>query len=450
MEVDRHHPPDKIAPKNRSADVAMPLARLAGGCVMWLLGISILAALIISALCSLMEASLLSLTPAQVADISTRRPRIGAIWQRFKSNIQPPISAILILNTTAHTIGAAAAGAQFNKLYGEDRILAFSIVFTYLMLQFTEILPKTLGVIHNRGIALLIARPLSALTFILGPVIYLVHLINRPLEGRRTAEQAPASLEEITALAGLARLSNVIGSHQERIIRGASRLSRLNVAHVMIPVEHVTFLSTVQSINDAIIAAHLDPHTRFPVCQGDDRNAVMGYVNFKEMVYYVRTNPNERSLVGVIRPVRIVAPEESASELLRVFVDEHVHMAIVRDAGGRTLGLVTLEDIVEELVGELGDEFDRPPRMLHRLSGGMWMVGGGLPMSNLASALEVDLPDRTGTVSDWLLRRIGHVPKLGEVYRTEKIEFTVRRTRRGKVFEVAVSQVANQTPGTSG
>jgi CBS domain containing-hemolysin-like protein len=413
---------------------------------MFVLGISILAALVVSALCSLMEASLLSLTPAQAADISVRRPKIGAIWQRFKSNIEPPISAILILNTTAHTIGAAAAGAQFNKLYGEDRILAFSIVFTYLMLQFTEILPKTLGVKYNRRIAMVIARPLSALTFALGPVIYLVHLINRPLEGRRTAEQAPASLEEITALAGLARLSNVIGSHQERIIRGASRLSRLNVAHVMISVEYVTFISTAQSIGDAIVTAHLDPHTRFPVCQGDDRNTVMGYINFKEMIYHVRTNPNERSLVGVIRPVRFVAPEEPAAELLRVFVEEHVHIAIVRDADGRTLGLVTLEDIVEELVGKLGDEFDRPPRMFHRLSGGMWMVGGGLPIGALASALGVDLGDKTGTVSAWILHRIGHVPKPGDVHRLDNIEFTIRRTRRGKVFEVAVSRVVSQTP----
>jgi CBS domain containing-hemolysin-like protein len=408
---------------------------------MTLLIASVLVALLVSALCSLLEAAVLSLTPSQVAQLSSRRPRVGAVWQSFKANIEQPIAVILVLNTAAHTIGATLAGAQFELLFGNEGLVWFSLLFTYLMLQFTEILPKTMGVNYNSRLAPLIALPLAALIRVFAPVVYVIHFINRPF-GRKRGHAQAAALEEITALAGLARLSNLIGPQQERIIQGAGQLSLKHIRDVMIPVEQVTFLSTSQSLTDAIITAHLDPHTRFPICEADDRNRVLGYINFKEMIYRVRTNPADRSLQGIIRPVHFATPEQSATELLRAFIERHEHMAIVRDPDGRTLGLVTLEDVIEELVGELEDEFDRLPRMLHVLKGDTWMVGGGVPVEEVAGGLGLRLPDGYGTTSAWLIRRFGRVPKVGETHRESGVVFTVRRTRRGKVFEVSVSRGA--------
>jgi putative hemolysin len=201
-------------------------------------------------------------------------------------------------------------------------------------------------------------------------------------------------------------------------------------------------------LSDAIITAHLDPHTRFPICEDNDFNQVLGYVNFKEMIYRQRTNPTDASLRGIIRPVHFVEPQQPATELLRVFVERHEHMAIIQDHG-RTLGLVTLEDVIEELVGELEDEFDRLPRMFHDLSGGTWMVGGGIPVTELADKLKLTLPDDEGSISAWLIRRFGHVPKPNEIYATEEAEFMVRRTRRGKIFEVSVTPTGTRTSSGS-
>ncbi len=410
---------------------------------MTLFVVSVTMALLISAMCSLMEATLLSLTPSQVADLANRQPKIGKIWQRFKANVQPPIAAILLLNTSAHTIGASVAGSQFDKLYGDEWILAFSLAFTVVMLQFTEILPKTLGVRYNREVARFIARPLNASVVALAPLIRAIHWINRPFEGRLSETERPATIEEITALAGLARLSNQISLYQERIIRGASRLSELPVKEIMIPVEQVSFLSSQKSIADAVIAAHVEAHTRFPVVEGDDPDQVVGYVNFKEMIYFMRTNPNDPSFRGIIRPVRFVTPETSAADLLKGFVHEHVHIAIVRNPNGKTLGMVTFEDIVEELVGELEDEFDRLPRMNHSLAGGTWMLGGGIPMTDVAALLDQDFEKSTETLSAWLLRRFGRVPRPGENLKEGQIEFVIRRIRRGQVFEVAAHKRAS-------
>jgi len=161
--------------------------------------------------------------------------------------------------------------------------------------------------------------------------------------------------------------------------------------------------------------------------------------HIKEMIYFARTNPNDWSMRGIARPVRFVGPDMLASELLRVFTEEHMRMAIVRSAAGRTLGLVTLEDIVEELVGELEDEFDRLPRMLHPLSGGVWMVGGGILVQELSDKLGLPMPSFRGTPSAWLIESLGRIPRTGKIVRQIDVEFTVRRTRRGKVFEVSVA-----------
>jgi CBS domain containing-hemolysin-like protein len=408
---------------------------------------SVLVALFISALCSLFEAAVLSLTPSQVANLSSRQPKVGAIWQNFKTHIERPIAVILILNTAAHTIGATIAGAQFELLFGEQGIFLFSLILTYFMLQFTEILPKTLGVRFNNRLAPVIAYPLTFLIRLFRPLISFIHLINKPFAPKQVSSQSPATLEEISALAGLARLSNLINPQQERIIQGAFRLSEKRVHQVMIPVEQVTFLSASQSLTDAIIIAHLDPHTRFPICESEDRNRVLGYVNFKEIIYHARTNPADRSLCGIIRPVHFVAPEESAAELLKVFVERHEHIAIVRGKDGKTLGLVTLEDVIEELVGELEDEFDRLPRLFHQFSGGTWMVGGGVPAEEVASKLGLALPDAQGTISAWLIRQFGRVPQVNEIHQIGGTEFMIRRTRRGKIFEVAVTHSSGRRGG---
>ncbi len=405
--------------------------------------ISVGVALGVSFLCSLCEATLLSLTPSQVGQLSQRNPAIAAVWSRFKANIEKPIAVILVLNTAAHTIGASVAGAEFEKLFGDRWIVVFSLVFTYLMLQFTEILPKTLGVRYNREFAVVIAQPLTVLIKVLAPVIHLIHFVNRPFERQsKRKTRAPATLEELTSLAGLARLSNLISPQEERIISRATRLDETLIRQVMIDAQHISFLTTAMSLPQAIIAAHLDPHTRFPVCEENDRDRVVGYVNFKEMIYRTRTNPGDPTLKGIIRPVHFASPEESAADLLRVFTTQHFHMAIVRDTNGRTLGLVTLEDIVEELVGEIEDEFDRLPAHCQSLKGNVWMVGGGLPVSEIKPRTGIDLPQADqGSLSAWILRRLKK-PQLNEVFHEGDVEVMVRRLRRGNVFEAQLRLLA--------
>ena len=404
--------------------------------------VSFLMAFSISFLCSISEAVLLSLTPGQIADIAKRKPKEALIWQNLKQEIHKPITVILSLNTIAQTMGATIVGSQFAILFGQKWIAVFSILFTYIMLQFTEILPKSLGVRFNTVISSFLALPLAGLVKVLSPLITMINKINQLfVKTKENNKGSSATIDEIASLADLARLSNQIGRHQERIIKTTARLTKLQAKDVMIPLEQITFLSTNQKLSDAIITAHMDPHTRFPIIEGDDKNKVLGYINFKELVYRARTNPADPTLKGIIRPIGFVSPSLPCNLILRSFVEEHTHMTIVRDETmNKTLGLITLEDLVEELVGELEDEFDRLPKMCQSLSGGVWIIGGGLPVAEMYNKTGMSpIPQTTEIVSSWLINKFGKLPKIGQVLNIGEKDITIRRLRRGKIFEILLT-----------
>jgi len=397
---------------------------------------SVAFALIVSFFCSLSEATVLSLTPGEVANIQGRHPRIGRIWVHFKKTIDRPIVVILVLNTVAHTIGATIAGAQFEKLWQGKGILWFGLAFTLAILLFTEIIPKTMGITYRRRLALFLAHPLNYLVTLLRPVIALARILIHPFT-RSNKPGETLALEELRALAAHARLSKEIGTYQEKIITEASQLAEKTAEEIMIPAKDIIYFEMGKPMEDLLTKAHLDPHTRFPILKGNDLNKILGYVNFKELLFLAKNNPQNPTLEGIIRPVRFVSPHVILIHLLRMFIEEHIHLAIVQDKDGNNLGLVTLEDIIEEMLGEIEDEFDRLPKMVHSLAGGTWMVGGGVYWRELSQQIQ-NLQTYSGTLSDWLLQETDEDPKTGQRLTRSGLDFIIRRVRRGKIFEVTI------------
>jgi len=385
---------------------------------MWLLLFSVLGALLISAVCSLMEATLLSLRPSQIAAISSRRPRIGALWQRMKGEIERPIAAILILNTAAHTIGASVAGSEFNALFGADWIWAFSLVFTFLMLQFTEIMPKTLGVRYNRQAALWIARPLALLVRVLSPVVRLVRRINAPFGAARPQAEKALTVEEITALAGLARLSKQISPRQEQIIKSGTRLSRVKVRAVMRPRVEIDALDIDTPAQEVVGAVVMSGFSRVPVYEGNlDR--IVGFVYIKDLLRRLHMGwPIE--LGKMLRPAPMVPETLPLDRLLQVFRKERTQMAIILDEYGGTEGLVTMEDVLEEFVGEIYDEHRRDEgQEIARRDETSWLVSGTANLCDLLEAvglaeLRSAAPQDIDTVGGLIQWRLDRIPQTGD------------------------------------
>ncbi len=398
------------------------------------LGVSLACALIVSHLCSLMEAAILSITPSQLAELRQKNPAIGNLAQQLKREIDKPLAVILILNTAAHTIGAAEAGASFAELGYGSYMGIFSLIFTLVMVQYTELLPKTLGVRFNTAVLRVAIRPLHVATIILAPFIKLTKLINRPFEGHAPARPTPA--EEISALAAMARSSQAISSRQERIIRMVPSLSEKSAREVMIALEDVSFLDADMSLDDAINATGNDFHTRYPLCIEGDRSRVPGYVNIKEIILAVQHGKGDMKVSDIMRPIAFADSDDSASKLLEMFAAQHCHMTIVRDVdSGKTCGLVTLEDIVEELIGDLDDEFDPLPRTFYAPGDNLWVVGGGVPLTQLARDTQLDLPRRSESVSSWVGRELGKQVKVGDTLTWKNAVLFVRKVRRRQAWE---------------
>ena len=211
---------------------------------------SVATAVITSHICSMLEAAILSLSPSQLATLRQRNPKNGRIVSALKREIDKPVAVILILNTAANTIGATLAGASFTQIFPGKYMGVFSICFTLIIVQYSEILPKTLGYRFNIAIMNVAALPLHILTILLSPLIKLSHLLNRPFERKQVKHTS--TTEEISALAAMARSSQAISSRQERIISMVPRLSERTALKVMVEAESISFFDADTTVQEAI------------------------------------------------------------------------------------------------------------------------------------------------------------------------------------------------------
>ncbi len=410
---------------------------------MWLFLLSVFGALLISGLCSLMEAALLSLRPSQIAALSTRSPRIGAIWRRFKAEIERPIAAILILNTAAHTIGASVAGAEFNAQFGAKWIWVFSLVFTFLMLQFTEIMPKSAGVRYNRQVAIAIARPLALLIRVLLPVVYVVRWINRPFGGKPGAGETAPTVEDIAALAGLARISEQISTRQERIIREGARLSSTRVRDVMRSRVEIDALDIDTAPQEVVGAVVMSGFSRVPVYEGD-LDHIAGFVYIKDILRQWHMGwPIE--LRKMLRRAPMVPETLPLERLLQVFREQKTQMAVILDEYGGTVGLVTMEDVLEEFVGEIYDELrrDQQPEITRR-DETSWLVDGTVSLRDLFEAvgcagLYANAPRDVTTVSGLIQRLLDRIPDVGDHASWEPLRLEVIEKEGVRINRVLVT-----------
>jgi CBS domain containing-hemolysin-like protein len=389
-------------------------------------------------LCSLLEACLMSLSLADVASIAEKRPTVGAIWKNFRDNIQKPIATILVINTLATTMGSALSGTQFGNLFGARWVWLYSLIFALAMIQWSEILPKTLGYRRNRFVATVFGIPFEALVVGMTPLLWVTQFLTRPFTGKRTMSHAD-TLGDINVLTRFAALNNLISKDQARLVMRSISLSKTRVADVMMKRDQIKLLSATMTLTDALIAAHLHYHTRYPLADEGDADRIIGYVNFKDIVIALHINPKDPSLKGVMRPMLFVNDSENASVVLNKMILAHHHIAIARDAAGRTSGLVTLEDIIEEVFGEIQDEFDILPRFVRALPDSRFLVGGATPMSELREKVCPDFPDEPTTVDAWIRSRTKKALEKKTVVRVASWEFVITKVRRSQIHEVVVA-----------
>jgi len=401
---------------------------------------TVLIAVVVAFTCSLCEACLLSLSPVDIARISEKRPRTAEIWRGFKHNIQKPIAVILIINTLAETMGAAIAGGLFGGLFGSKLIMVFSIIFSFVVIQWCEILPKSLGVRFNKQVACVVAHPLLWGVAMLHPIVLCIEWLNRPFLPPGKTKSKHDAIGDINVLARFASYNKLITIEQEGIVARSLKLSQTPVRDIMVARNEIKYLSTDMSLADALIAAHIHHHTRYILVNNGNLDDVLGYVNVKDIISALQTNPKDPSLKGISRPIPSIQAGQYVTELLKGLTKGYQHIALARDDAGKTAGLITIEDVVEAIVGDLEDEYDLLPSHLIHLSDFRFLAGGGVALSSLKSKTGFDLPEDKMTINDLLLSITKSCPVIESRVPFKNLVFIIRKLRRSKIHEVIVEK----------
>ncbi len=324
--------------------------------------LSVALAIVVSALCSVVEAALYA-TPASYIEVQARSGSLaGRLLKKLRQDIEQPIITILTLNTVANTIGAAVAGASAVAIFGETSLPLFSLIFTLSILLFSEILPKTVGVIYSKNISAMVALPLIILVRLMTPIIWLCKAVTRFVPGRD--QNSTVSIEEIQAVAALSRKTGEIEPHQEQVISNILDLENKTVRQIMTPRPVTFILQGDLTINEAL--AHKDKwdlHSRVPVFD-QDIDDIVGFVLRKDVLHYAADDKGETAIEDLMHPVHFVPESAPLDTIFLEFVQHRRHLFVVVDEYGGFTGVVSLEDIIEEIVGqEIIDETDKTSDM---------------------------------------------------------------------------------------
>lgn len=310
----------------------------------------------VSSLCSTTEAMLYSLSWTYIEKLKADGKKVGTLLYDMRTNVDRPISAILTLNTVANTAGATIAGALAADVFGVENFIYFSIILTLLILIFGEILPKTIGVIYSNAISPFLAYFLQFIIVVLSPVTYFLSLLTRLVTPKTVAPTATE--EDIKILASISRKSGTINDYEESAISNVLTLDKKRVSDVMTPRTVVFSLPMSLKLAEAYNHEGFWSFSRIPVYASDNEDLV-GIVQRREIERAIRNGRSEETLEKLMQPIHFVLESQSLDQVLHNFLDLHQHLFAVLDEYGGLAGVISLEDILEELLGrEIVDESD--------------------------------------------------------------------------------------------
>ena len=309
-----------------------------------------------SSACSLFEAVLYAVPLSQIDTLERAGRASGPVLRTLRAQVDRPIAAILSLNTVANTGGAALAGAIASRVFGSVWIGYFSAAFTLAILLFSEIIPKTAGVVYARRLAGPIARPLQILVLVFTPVIWLSRYVTRLVAIGREADGI--SDDDLLLMVRRGLRTGDLKPHEASVISNVLALEVKTAGQIMTPRTVLFMLDTDTSLADAAANEQLLQHSRVPVYD-DDPDDIVGIVHRRDILRSAARDEFDTTLDQLMHPVHFVVETAKLDQLLHVFLEQRQHLVVVTDEFGSVSGIVTLEDVLEEILGrEIVDEFD--------------------------------------------------------------------------------------------
>ncbi|MFH0985529.1 MAG: hemolysin family protein [Candidatus Omnitrophota bacterium] len=421
--------------------------------------------LMVNAIFASYEMALASISRARLAALCQQKKKGAEEAAFMKDRMEASLAVVQLGITFAGALAAATGGAGIQESFtpyltdvlripdGIAEVVAvicLVIPLSVFTILFAELVPKMFALQNREWVLLSLSPAMKGIAWIAHPAVSVfektvkrVMTLSAGRVGRNAGGEEQQGLHELKAAATLARTSRLIGAAEEKIVLSAAEFSRRTVSGIMLPASDIVMIPVTDNLSDAFIKAHLDMHTRYPVCELEkDPQTIMGYVNFKDIINALKVNPSSPNIRGITRPIPSVNRNSRLSEVLSQLIHDKTHIALVRDEHDRVAGLIALEDLIEELVGNIEDEYDRLPGHVHPF-GSSWIMGGGVPMSLVSSTLGYEFKPQTTTggpltLAGWINEKLGRAPDPGEVVQLEGLTVMARKLRRKKIYEGTV------------
>ena len=320
-----------------------------------LIYIIMIVSIALSALCSMLEATLLSTPLSYISGLEDQGVKGAQRLKKLKQSPDRPISAILCLNTIANTVGASIVGSLVYEVYGDPLVGVFSTIFTLAILIFSEIIPKTIGTSYWRTLAIPASAIISSMIFITFPLVWVLEHITRLISSGST--QVSVSREDISAMVSVAVEEEVIETEEKKMIQNLLKLDEITAHEIMTPstvVEMAEGQMTIKEFYDSDLT-----HSRILVYDEENDDYVIGYVLRQAVLEKMAEDKFTTTIRDISRPILSFPEEEPVGNIWEKFLEKKEHISVIIDEYGTFRGIVTLEDVIETMLGqEIVDETD--------------------------------------------------------------------------------------------
>ena len=422
----------------------------------WLELLIIIVALVLAALAASAETSLTSISRVRLRQLVEQKVPQAILIDRLHKDPNSYLSTILIVNTVAIIVASSAATLLALHLYQQQAPeWLVSLVLSLVVLVFCEITPKTLSLQRSERVALRMARLVGAATFVMRPIVYLLTALTRLILlmiGQRRQVRGPfVTEEELKLLVSVGEEEGVIEEEEREMIHGIFEMGDMRVREVMVPRTDLVAIEVNQPIERAVDLVTKHGHTRIPLYEGS-LDHIIGVLYAKDLLRaIVRGEP--KALRDIARKPYFTPESNLVQDVLRDLRKNRVHMAIVVDEYGGTAGLVTIEDIIEEIVGPIQDEYDVGEEdEIQFLSPNEVVLDGRVSVDDVNELLKLNIQgDDYDTIGGFVLNQIGATPKVGATLKMGEAELRVEAVQGTRIKKVRIRsgepfQIPQSTP----
>ncbi len=395
--------------------------------------------LLLSAFFSATEVAFLSLTEAKIDAMVEQKEKRSDLIKQLKKNPRRLLVTILIGNNIVNIAASSIATVVATELFASAAIGIATGVMTLLVLVFGEIIPKALATTHNKTMARFASPVLRLLQWIGFPLIVAFEAMTNLVAGKHTGEEI--SKEELAALTIASVEQGSLEKEEGAIMERVFEFSNITAEDIMTPRVHVVFIYDNTTIEEATETIEKSTHTRYPIAH-DTPDKIIGYVHSRDVLLAFHRDKEHTSIKEILRPIIPVPKQMPIDEVMKQFQRNQAHMAVVVDEFGGTEGIVTFEDIIEELVGEITDEYDINEHMIQRVDKHTIIAAGNTDIRDINDFFNCEIPgDEFDTIAEIILDHLQKFPRKGEKVILGNTECTVLELRKNQIRKVRIIKV---------